>query len=142
MDVHSNAALASSLRLSVMRLARRLRQERRDDDLSLNQLAVLGTLLRNGPTTVGELAISERIKPPSMTRTVVGLEAAGLVERRPHVTDGRQIVVHLTSAARRVILDDRRRRNAWLAVRLAKLEPVERDALRNAARLLEELCQT
>lgn len=141
-DIRSDAGLASSLRLSVMRLARRLRHERGSADLSLNQLAVLGTLSRVGSMSVGELAMSERVKPPSMTRTVGCLEGAGLVERRPHDTDGRQIVVHLTPAAEQVLVDDRRRRDAWLAVRLAKLEPAQRDALRKAAPLLEELSNT
>ncbi len=93
----TDAALASSLRISVMRLARRLRLERDSDDLTLNQLAVLGTLDRSGPLSVGELAGIEKVKPPSMTRTVACLEEAGLVTRRPHDTDGRQVVVELTA---------------------------------------------
>ena len=92
----ADAALASSLRLSVMRLARRLRLERSGDDRTLNQLAVLGTLDRRGPQSVGQLAALEKVKPPSMTRTVACLEEAGLVTRRPHDRDGRQVVVDLT----------------------------------------------
>ena len=122
-----------------MRLARRLRLERGRDDLTLNQLAVLGTLDRCGPRSVGELAAIERVKPPSMTRTVASLEEAGLVTRRPHDTDGRQVVVELTAAAREVIQVDRRRREAWLAQRLAELDPAQRELLRQVAPLLEEL---
>lgn len=141
-EIRSDAGLASSLRLSVMRLSRRLRHERNSDDLSLNQLAVLGTLTRCGPLTVGELAVNERVKPPSMTRTVACLADAGLVDRKPHAVDGRQVVVHLTPAAERVIVEDRKRRDAWLARLLTDLDPESRDVLRRAAPLLEALSST
>jgi DNA-binding MarR family transcriptional regulator len=125
--------------MSVMRLARRIRVERDSDDLTLNQLSVLGTLARCGVLTAGELAARENVKPPSMTRIVDKLEAAGLVERHPHATDGRQIVVELTAAAREVLEHDRRRRDAWLAQRLAELDPAELDVLRQAAPILQRL---
>ena len=135
----ADADLASSLRISVMRLARRLRHERGGDDLSLNQLATLGTLNRCGELTVGELAGIEKVKPPSMTRTVNSLAEAGLVTRSPHPTDGRQVMVALTPAARQVLDEDRRRRDAWLAKRLAELSPDQRALLRDVAPLLEEV---
>ena len=72
--------LSSALRVSVMRLARRIRLERSSEDLSFNQLSVMGTLLRSGELTLGELAAIERVKPPSITRTVNWLVDAGLVD--------------------------------------------------------------
>jgi DNA-binding MarR family transcriptional regulator len=140
-DVRSNAALASSLRNSVMRLSRRLRIERASTDLSLNQLAVLGTLGRRGPLSVGELAAAERVQPPSMTRTVNCLCDLGLVRREPHPSDRRQVVVHLSDEARRVLDEDRRRRDAWLARQLPDLTPDERRLLRQVAPILERLAQ-
>jgi DNA-binding MarR family transcriptional regulator len=138
----ADADLASSLRISVMRLARRLRLEKSTDDLSLNQLATLGTLHRCGELTVGELAGIEKVKPPSMTRTVNSLAEAGLVTRQAHPTDGRQVVVGLTAAAHRVLEEDRRRRDAWLARRLADLTADERALLRDVAALLDGLAST
>jgi DNA-binding MarR family transcriptional regulator len=135
----ADADLASSLRISVMRLARRLRLEKSTDALSMNQLATLGTLNRCGELTVGELAGIEKVKPPSMTRTVNSLAEAGLVTRSPHPTDGRQVMVALTPAARQVLDEDRRRRDAWLAKRLAELSPEQRALLRDVAPLLEEV---
>lgn len=132
-----DAKLASSLRTSVMRLARRLRRERSSDDLTLNQMAVLGALERCGPRTLGELAEHEKVSSPSMTRIVNNLEGTGMVTRRPHDTDGRQVVIELTDAARAVIGDDRRRRDAWLAQRLSELTADERELLRKVAPLLE-----
>ena len=134
--------LAGELRLGSMRLARRLRVERGTDDLTLSQLAALGSLELHGECTAGELARIERVKPPSMTRIVNSLVDAGLVVRRPHALDGRQVVVDLTDAARELLIDNRRRRTAWLALRLAELTADERELLRQAAPLLDRLASS
>jgi len=136
----TDAGLASELRVSVMRLRRRLAAEREpDNQLSAGATAVLGVLFRLGEQTVGELATQERVQPPSMTRTVKCLEAEGYVTRRPHETDGRQVVVELSEKGRQTLLADRRRRDAWLAQRLKDLTTAERDVLRAAAPILERL---
>jgi len=138
----SNAGLAAELRISVMRLRRRLSNERHpDNELSLGAMAVLGCLHRNGELTVGELAGHERVQPPSMTRTVNCLEEGGYVTRRPHDTDGRQVVVALSARGRDVVLADRARRDAWLAQGLMDLTAEERAVLRKAAPILEQLAQ-
>jgi len=133
------AELASTLRVSVMRLSRRLRAERLQTDLSLNQLAALGTLDRHGALTPRELAAHERVQPPSMTRVLAGLEERGLILRTPHASDGRQHLVSLTAHARTLLKEDRRKREAWLAQRLAELTQEERDVLRAAAPVIERL---
>jgi len=135
----ADGALASDLRIAVMRLARRLRAERADLDLTITQLAALASLERQGPTTPGILASIERIQPPSMTRILAGLEARGLVVRTPHATDGRQVVVEVTSDAKAMLRADRRRREAWLSQRLAMLSQDDREALREVAPILERL---
>jgi DNA-binding MarR family transcriptional regulator len=133
------AELASIMRVSVMRLSRRLRSERPDADLSLTQIATLGTLARHGPLTPRDLAEHEKIQPPSMTRVLAHLESLGLIERTPHESDGRQHLVSLTREAQDLLKEDRRRREAWLAQRLAEMTPDERELLRAAAPLLERL---
>ena len=135
----ADPALASELRTSVMRLARRLRRMRADTTLSLGQLAALGTLDRHGAMTPGELAEHERVQPPSMTRIVKALEAEGLVSREPHPTDGRQVVVALTAAGKDLLRTDRKKREAWLAQRLCELTAEERATLRAAAAVLDKL---
>lgn len=140
--VRTDAGLAAELRLSVMRLRRRLASERHpDNELSLNQMGVLGVLARRGAMTIGELAAAEKVQPPSMTRTVNCLEQSGDVVRRPHETDGRQVVVEVSEQGRARVLADRQRRDAWLARRLAELAPEQRDTLRQAAPILEALAQ-
>jgi DNA-binding MarR family transcriptional regulator len=143
MASRTDAGLASELRLSVMRLRRRLAGERHPDNvLSMGAMAVLGCLFRNGDLSVGDLAAQERVQPPSMTRTVNALEEGGYVNRRAHETDGRQVVVVLSERGRTTLLADRARRDAWLAQRLSGLTADERDTLRRAAPILERLANS
>ncbi len=137
----TDSGLASSLRVSIARLNRRLRTEHNAEDarVSVGGLAVLAILNRLGESSIGQLAAAERVQPPSMTRTVTCLEADGLVGRHPHATDGRQVVIRLTEAGLDVLTADRRRRDAWLNHRLRELSPEERSLLRQAAPLLEKL---
>jgi DNA-binding MarR family transcriptional regulator len=138
----TDTELSSTLRVSVMRLARRLRRERPDHGLGLTQLAALGTLERCGPMTPRALAEHEKVQPPSMTRTLASLESQGLVERNPHPTDGRQFIVEITADGRGLMKEDRRRRDAWLAKTIAEHTTAEeRAVLRAAAPLLDRLAQ-
>ena len=138
-DMPADTALASDLRTTVMRLARRLRNQRTDTTLTLTQLAALGSLDRHGPLTPGELAAHERVQPPSMTRIVAALEAADLVSRTDHPTDGRQVLVAVSPAGRALLKDDRRRRDAWLAQRMRDLDADDLEVLRKAAVVLDRL---
>jgi DNA-binding MarR family transcriptional regulator len=135
----SETALASALRLAVMRLARRMRSERADTSLTLTQLATLATLERRGPLSPRELAAAERVQPPSMTRIAASLEAAGLVTRTDHPTDGRQVLLTIAPAGAALLREDRRRREAWLAQRLRDLDAEDRDVLRRATAVLDRL---
>ncbi len=142
-QVKSDVGLASALRSSTLRLSRQIRRQRVEGhDLTANQLGVLGALGKHDAMTIGELAAHEQVKPPSMTRIVSNMEEAGLVARRPHETDKRQIVVELTEAAHALLHANRRRRDEWLQTKLKKLTPEERDILRKAAPVLERLAAT
>jgi DNA-binding MarR family transcriptional regulator len=139
----TDAGLASQLRVSVMRLARRLRNERDPENaLGVGSVSVLGLLLRDGEQTVGQLAAQERVQPPSMTRTIGCLVDAGYAVRRRSETDGRSTLVAISEKGREVLLADRRRREAWLARQLKDLTPEERDLLRQVAPLIERLATT
>ena len=142
-DTRSGAGLASELRMSVMRLRRRLVQERDPgNQLSVGALAVLWVLRREGECTLGRLAEHERVRPPSMTRTVTCLVDEGYVVRRPAAEDRRQVLVSITDQGLDTLRADRRRRDAWLTRRLADLTPAERAVLREAAPLIERLATT
>jgi DNA-binding MarR family transcriptional regulator len=143
----SDPGLATALRISVSRLARRLRVERSaaslgEPDLSETQLAALATLERHGAMTPGELAEHEKVQPPSMTRVISALVESQLVRREPHASDRRQVVLTATGAGRDLVIKARRRREAWLAKRLQELSSAERATLRAAAPILEKLSQS
>src|SRR5438105_2349041 len=143
----TDAGLATALRISVSRLARRLRAQRAASGmteavLSETQLAALSALERHGAMTPGELAEHEKVQPPSMTRVISVLVDLQLVRREPHPSDRRQVVLTATDAGRGLVIKARRRREAWLAQRLKELSPPERAALRAAAPILEKLSQS
>lgn len=136
----TDTGLASQLRVSVAKLARRLRSEREPgNELSVPSIGVLGVLIREGELTIGQLAAHERVQPPSMTRTVNCLVEGGYVVRRPSATDGRQVIVGISEKGRETLLADRRRREAFLARQLKTLTPEERDLLRRVAPLIDRL---
>jgi DNA-binding MarR family transcriptional regulator len=143
----TDAGLATTLRISVSRLARRLRVERTDPGqrepvLSDTQLAALSVLERHGKMTPGELAEHEKVQPPSMTRVIAALTDWGLVTRAPHASDRRQVVLTVTEDGRGLVNRSRKRRDVWLARRMRELTPAERAILRAAAPVLEKLSQS
>jgi DNA-binding MarR family transcriptional regulator len=132
--------IASSLRLTVGRLSRRLRQESLGD-LTPSQRSVLFTLDREGPLRMGQLADLERITPPSLTGIVSRLEQRGLVAREPNPEDARSTVVCATDAAHDLLVATRRLRTAFLATRLARMTTAEVETLSRAVDLLDRITE-
>ena len=137
----SDAAAVSTLRSAVMRLSRRLRNQRVEESLTPTEMQVMATLARCGSATPGELARKEHVQPPSMTRIIAMLEEKGLVRREPHPEDRRQVVVSSTEQAESIIEQSRAKRDAWLADLATGLTPEEWAVLRAAAPVLERLAQ-
>nr|WP_199736113.1 MarR family transcriptional regulator [Micromonospora sp. HM5-17] len=133
--------LATVLRDAITRLNRRVRQTRPVGDLTGTQLSALTSLELAGALTPRELADTERVQPPTMTKIVAKLEERGLVQRTPHPTDGRQVILAVTDPGRRMLAQFERARNEWLAGRLAELTPEERDVLRRAAEILQKVAR-
>ncbi|MFL6155101.1 MAG: MarR family winged helix-turn-helix transcriptional regulator [Marmoricola sp.] len=136
----TDAGLASELRLSVARLARRLHSERDPaNPLSVGAMSVLGVLIRNGESTIGQLAAHERVQPPSMTRRVNALVVSGHVVRRASESDGRLVLIDISDKGRETLYADRRQRDAFLARQLKAMTSDERELLRRVAPLIERL---
>ena len=134
----TDAGLAAGLRMVVMRLARRLRQQA-EGEVTPSQLSALASVDHLGPITLGELAAAEQVQPPSMTKIVGGLEAHGFVIREVDANDRRIARLRLSEEGRRFLTRSRTRRNAYLAERLRRFEPEERALLEQALPLLERL---
>src|SRR6202050_5852253 len=135
-ETRSDAGLASALRISVTRLARRLRAERAAhglpvlSELSDTQMGALGTLVAHGAMTPGELAEHEKVQPPSMTRVIAVLEQHGLVTRSAHATDKRQVMLTATDAGRELVYQSRRVWSGFFVARGQEVMPVLRAPVR------------
>jgi DNA-binding MarR family transcriptional regulator len=130
--------LASHLRLTIARTARRLRQEA-GTDLSPSMTAALATIERHGPITPSELAARERIQRPTATRVLARLEDLGLIQRTADPQDRRSSLVAVTPSASELLAELRTRKTAFLAERLERLDADDRAALERAADLLERI---
>jgi DNA-binding MarR family transcriptional regulator len=133
--------LAEELRAAITRLNRRLRQTRPVGELTQNQLSVLGSLELSGALTPRELADAERVQPPTMTKVLAKLEERRLIQRTPHPTDRRQVLLSATEEGRTVLLEQRRAKAAWLTRRLAGLSAEDREVLTRAAGILERIAR-
>jgi DNA-binding MarR family transcriptional regulator len=136
----SQAELASRLRMAVMRLHRRLRQHN-VGGLAPSQTSALASINRLGAPTLGELALSESVQPPSMTRIVANLEEAGYVKRVVDQADRRVTRVTLLASGRKVLQQNRSLKNAFLARQLRQLDEGEQEALAELTVLLERLLE-
>jgi len=129
------------LREAIGRVNRRLRQTRPMGDVTVAQISALQSLENAGALTPRELSDVERVRPPTMTRIVGRLEERGLVQRTPHPSDGRQVILAPSPAGRQLLEGYRRARDEWLSQRLAKLTAEERETLRRAAELLDRIAR-
>jgi len=131
--------LATTLRDAIYRFNRRSRQNRPVGDLTVAQFSALTSLELGGALTPSELAETERVQPPTVTKLVAKLEERGLVQRAPHPTDRRQVVLSTTESGRALLSQYERARDEWLSSRLAELSPEEREVLRRAAEILHRV---
>lgn len=133
-------SLAAELRSILAPLARQLRQQS-SDPLTATQVSVLGSIHRNGPVSLGDVAALEQLSPPMISKVVGALEERGFVERVRDVTDRRVWLVEVSPLGVKWIEQGRARRDAWLAERLARLTTGEAAALAAAAPLLRRLTE-
>ncbi|MEO9220279.1 MAG: MarR family transcriptional regulator [Mycobacteriaceae bacterium] len=137
--IEQDTQLASDLRLAALRLNRRLRAQRTDARVSLTHISALSTLHVFGPMTPGALAAKERVQPPSMTRIITVLESLGFVGRAPHPTDGRQVIVSVLPPGVDYLQAEINAREAWLDSRLSELTADQRQTLRAASDIIEQM---
>jgi len=134
-------AAVTELSLATSQLVRRIRTVSNPDELGWAQLAILGRLDSGGPATTADLARAESMKPQSMGTMVGMLWEEGLVERQPHPTDGRQVLIALTPAG----VEARKKRSLakrqWLLAAMATLNPADQRILIEASALIRRLAE-
>ncbi len=120
-------------------LVRRARAAASAHELSLTESAVMKRLANDGPATTAELARAESVKPQSMGATIAVLEEMGLVERKPHPTDGRQMNIQLTAKGIAVRDSARSAKRTWLAQAIDELDERERQTLFKASDIIRRV---
>jgi DNA-binding MarR family transcriptional regulator len=141
MPRNNNEDTATELALALGLLVRRLRSAAPSEshELTWTQKAVMLRLDSEGPATTAELARAEGIKPQSMGAIVAVLEEMGIVERRPHPTDGRQVNIALTAKGASVRKNAGIAKRTWLAQAIAKLDATEQKSLPAVIALIKRL---
>jgi DNA-binding MarR family transcriptional regulator len=137
MSDNSSREAADRFHSAAIHALRHVAREDSASGLSAARLSALSVLVFGGARTLGELAVAEQVRPPTMTHIVTGLERAGLVVRESDPTDGRVVRVHASRKGKRVLQRARERRVAELAERLAHLGPSQIALVRDAAELVE-----
>jgi len=136
----TNTSLADRLRVSVGRLARRLRQQSLGG-LTPSQSSVLANLDRLGPMTMTQIAEQEGIAKPSATGIVGRLVVKGLLDRAIDPSDRRSSVVAINRAGSDLLDQRRQERTAFLARRVEGLTVEERETLERAVEILERMAE-
>lgn len=133
-------ALADALRPALLRASRALRRESQRAGASALDAQLLGAIKKNPGIGVSELADREQMTRASMSGHVKRLERAGWIARSDHeAEDRRRVGLSLTTQGAKALDAIRRRRNDWLAARLAGLAVADRLALAAAAAPLDRL---
>jgi DNA-binding MarR family transcriptional regulator len=126
---------------SIGLLVRRSRAVATSDELSWTETGVLKRLACNGPLTTADLARAQGMRPQSMRAVLASLEQLGMVQRRPHASDGRQVNIELTAkgaAAQRRAGDAKR---TWMAQAIAQLSVQDQQTLFEAGNILKRLVE-
>jgi DNA-binding MarR family transcriptional regulator len=102
--------------------------------VSFGKTRALRRLARR-PMSMGELAAALDIEKPNATTVVAELEAAGLVQRRPHPTDRRAKLAEVIARGRQLA----RRAEKILATPPSGLTALSTEQLTTLARILERI---
>ena len=135
-------AATIDLTQSIGLLVRRVRAAAASQELSLTEAAVMGRLANHGPATTADLARAEGMKPQSMGTTIAALEEMGMVERKPHPTDGRQLNIELTAKGSAVRSRAKDAKRTWFAQAIAQLDEQDRDTLFKAGDIIKRLAES
>lgn len=141
---NSSKVAVEDFALALRLLVRRIRADAPPElrEFSWTQKAVLSRLEKDGPATSADLARAEGVKPQSMGTALTLLEKMGLVERKAHPTDGRQINIKLTTKGIALRKNTKEATHGWLSQAIAKLDRQEQTTLFKAGQLIKRMAET
>ena len=122
-------------------LVRRVRAAAASNELSLTESVVMARLAKDGPATTADLARAEGMKPQSMGTTIAALEVMGMVERKPHPTDGRQVNIALTARGAAVRATAKDAKRSWLVQAISQLDKHDQEALFASGEIIKRLVE-
>lgn len=122
-------------------LVRRMRAEAKAGELTFTQVGVMARLEAEA-MTAADLARAESMKPQSMGAALAQMEEQGLVRRKPHPSDARQILYELTPAALEGRFMRRLVKRDWLMGAIAKLDREEQQLLLSVVPTIKRLAES
>ncbi len=130
-------AVATTLLAQTSRLTRLLMRTG-SRELSRTELGLL-TTLTDGPRSISDLADSEALAQPSVSKLVDKLEARGLVSRHRGAPDGRVVVVSIRAEGEALLKQVRGHVHAALRDALVDLPDADLAVLVSAGQVLDRL---
>jgi len=139
----NNESAVNELILALGLLVRRIRSNSPTSlhELSWTQKAVLSRLEKEGPATIADLARAEGVKPQSMGTAVAMLEEMGLIERKAHPTDGRQMNIRLTPQGAAMKKASKVASRTWLLRAIENLNKQDQTTLFAAGGIIRRLLE-
>jgi DNA-binding MarR family transcriptional regulator len=133
----NDATLADRLHSLAIHLLRMVRVQDAATGVAPARLSALSVIVFGGPLSLNDLAAAEQVRPPTMSRIVDALEAAGLARRRVNPDDRRALMIEATDNGVKILHEGRRRRVRMLARQLEGLRASELEQVESAVNLLE-----
>lgn len=130
--------VANLIHSAAVRLLRRVRTADAEMDLDGPRAALLSVLVFGGPRPISQLAETEQVTPPAVTKMVSSLQAEGLVTRERDHADRRVVWVAATDSGRQVLERGRAARVRALADLLDGATAQELNTLADAAQIVAE----
>ncbi len=134
-------AVADRLHSAAIHLLRRVRKHDIATGEGPARLSALSVLVFSGPKTLGELAVAEQVKPPTMSRIVAGLARSRLIEIASDPKDARRVRIRATNKGVLLLQKGRQLRITSLAANMGALAPDELTRLGEAAEILQRLLE-
>jgi DNA-binding MarR family transcriptional regulator len=126
---------------SIAMLVRSAHAAASTQELSWTEMGVLKRLARGGPATTADLARAQSMRPQSMCTIVAALEKVGMIERKPHPTDGRQVNLSLTAKGAGAQKSASAAKQTWLAQAIAKLDRQDQETLFAAGEIIRRVVE-
>jgi DNA-binding MarR family transcriptional regulator len=133
--------IADRLHSTAIHLLRLVRAQDAATGVAPARLSALSVIVFDGPISLNDLARAEQVRPPTMSRIVDALEAAGLIRRKANPQDRRAVLIETTEKGSQILQRGRTRRIQFLARQLAHLKAEELKTLERAIDSLQAALQ-